>query len=833
MRRSGNMWIRDDDNFIDRHFSVTGDKFEIDHLDAALAFMNTYRTAIDVGAHYGSWSRYLARRFSRVISFEPVAETYACCQKNTQDFANIELHNKAVGDKTGRVAIGAGKFFVHPGMETITGFGGDIELVTIDSLNIDDLDFIKVDVEGFELQVLQGARRTLSRCKPIVLFEENSRGPLEHGTPNGSCANYLKTLGAELLQVKNNDFVFGWPDRLPKQHVHTIKNVSEFTQRSDVALLLSTGAIGVELGVAEGRFSESLLKTGRFSHLYSIDMWSGDRGHDVVQYKSALQRLLPFRGQSTALRMTFDEAIDLFPNESFDFIYIDAYAHTGEEGGKIFRQWWPKLKPGGIMAGDDYSSHWPLVVEAVDRFISDYHLELSVFSFTPFPGARSNYPNWIAKKPAEPTHFQSDEIQRIHRTSEENHRAALARQMLQSGKFAEASAFFDNLDFDTVSDAEELRSLHLLTLAELIVRKPSDETVKVFSEAVKRTLQHSTGSSSSPMGALDSVASLMARQRPVNWYGLLRHVPDHSLDRFETALASQTPEFSAAEIFDFVKNAQVDHWQWWAVVYIRLLRHGYVESAYHAKTNAAQCLVDSGEGSDSQIKAARHFLNPAHEQLNGIPLDTTSEYAQLLNGKRVVCVFPNTQKHINYTYSTSDLIVRANEFVLRERNGLTTRTDVLYCVRDFYAKNRHEIRYWLESGALRAVILASDLDRRECSGIKKGVHVVETARTNNDVFLGYGYAGQRIVADLMNFAPSTVHCLGIDFFLGDTPKTGTTVDPVQSYLQHDPLAMWRYLKALRETGRLTTDDFLSMLLDLDESAFLRLLGQRIAPHLYA
>lgn len=181
--------------------------------------------------------------------------------------------------------------------------------------------------------------------------------------------------------------------------VFTLQAVPAFLQRSDVVRLLQPGAIGVELGVAEGKFSETLLKTDRFAHLYSIDMWAGDRNHDTAQYKTALRRLLPFRQQNTTLRMTFDEALDLFPDAFFDFIYVDGYAHTGEENGATFRNWWPKLKPGGVMAGDDYAPKWPLVMQAVDAFIADHQLEMAVLDFPKSADPWSQYPTWVTVKP--------------------------------------------------------------------------------------------------------------------------------------------------------------------------------------------------------------------------------------------------------------------------------------------------------------------------------------------------------------------------------------------------------------------------------------------------
>ncbi|QYY25295.1 class I SAM-dependent methyltransferase [Diaphorobacter sp. MNS-0] len=217
------------------------------------------------------------------------------------------------------------------------------------------------------------------------------------------------------------------------------------TRRTDLVKLLPPGAIGIELGVAEGKFSTDLLHTGVFEHLYSVDMWRGDRGHDVEQYKLALRRLSKFRSQSTALRMTFDEAVDLFPNHFFDFIYVDGYAHTGEEDGQTFRTWWPKLKPGGVMAGDDYSSHWPRVVQAVDRFIADYTLELGVLEFEKTDDMWSQYPSWVTVKPL-PAPDPSSQIALVERLAHTAYVTGELQKACKDKSFGLASSLLAQID---------------------------------------------------------------------------------------------------------------------------------------------------------------------------------------------------------------------------------------------------------------------------------------------------------------------------------------------------------------------------------------------------
>lgn len=205
------------------------------------------------------------------------------------------------------------------------------------------------------------------------------------------CATLTSSSGAILILEKKTELPDSW-----QQSVQT----PTLNRRDDVLALVAKGGIGIELGVAEGVLSERLLEREILSHLYSIDMYAGDRGHDDEQYKRALVRLMRFRDKNTLIKLRFDAALSIFPNEYFDFIYVDGYAHTGEEFGETFKQWYPKLKPGGILAGDDYCEEWPLVMHAVDKFLADNQLPLHIINCRE-DKAYCHYPTWYTFKPTD------------------------------------------------------------------------------------------------------------------------------------------------------------------------------------------------------------------------------------------------------------------------------------------------------------------------------------------------------------------------------------------------------------------------------------------------
>jgi hypothetical protein len=174
----------------------------------------------------------------------------------------------------------------------------------------------------------------------------------------------------------------------------------QLTFRTDIAKLLPDGGVGIELGVAEGTFSDALLSGSKLEKLYSVDMWMGDHKHDDAQYQRARDLLAKYGSRNEVLRMRFDQALPRFPDEHFDFIYVDGYAHTGEENGQTFRDWWPKLKPGGLFAGDDYDPHWPFVMETLDAFAHEWGLPVKVIPAHPDAPRYSRYPSWLIFKPS-------------------------------------------------------------------------------------------------------------------------------------------------------------------------------------------------------------------------------------------------------------------------------------------------------------------------------------------------------------------------------------------------------------------------------------------------
>jgi hypothetical protein len=180
--------------------------------------------------------------------------------------------------------------------------------------------------------------------------------------------------------------------------IHTVKEfelngvVHKFNSRHDVVKIVKSSGVGIELGTAGGDFSKRVLEISDLEYLYTVDRFDPDAG----RYKAAMYNLLHYRSRSAILKMEFSEAVELFSDRYFDWIYIDGYAHTGQENGQTFVDWWDKIKTPGIFSGDDYDPEiWPLVVENLNQFAEKVQRDIYVIDCKPGDDWASKSSTWF------------------------------------------------------------------------------------------------------------------------------------------------------------------------------------------------------------------------------------------------------------------------------------------------------------------------------------------------------------------------------------------------------------------------------------------------------
>jgi hypothetical protein len=169
----------------------------------------------------------------------------------------------------------------------------------------------------------------------------------------------------------------------------------EFESRHDFARLAGPGSIGAELGTGATTFCVPILQRDEINFLYTIDEYK-DRP-DAFAY--AANTIAPFEAKVKLIRETFEIAATQFDNEFFDWIYVDGFSHEGQNGGKTFTQWWPKLKPGGVFGGGGYDMiMWSELVKKLHSFALYVERDIYVIDCEPDDVVWGASPTWFMIK---------------------------------------------------------------------------------------------------------------------------------------------------------------------------------------------------------------------------------------------------------------------------------------------------------------------------------------------------------------------------------------------------------------------------------------------------
>jgi FkbM family methyltransferase len=191
-------------------------QYQFHKYEAALQFMPPHRgTAVDVGAHIGFWSRNMALDFEQVVAFEPVPRHAECWRRNMADFQNAVLHECALGAASGTVSL-TNQAQGASGDATITMDPGDTALavgvkqVTLDSLALPGCDFLKIDCEGYEQFVIQGAEQTIKRFKPCVIVEQKPGHARRFGLRQRGAVHLLTWWGMTVRKEITGDYILSF-----------------------------------------------------------------------------------------------------------------------------------------------------------------------------------------------------------------------------------------------------------------------------------------------------------------------------------------------------------------------------------------------------------------------------------------------------------------------------------------------------------------------------------------------------------------------------------------------------------------------------------------------
>ena len=158
-----------------------------------------FNTVIDIGAWCGTWAKAIEPFAKKVIAFEPDNVHFECLQRNCT--INCDPRMEAVGSELGQISLTEDNFTQAKRVKK----QGGIRMITLDHMDYKKIDMIKIDVEGYEMEVLKGATKLLDNVQYLMI--ELNNNTKKYGSSNTDVERYLGSIGFKVLMEH-------WPDKV-------------------------------------------------------------------------------------------------------------------------------------------------------------------------------------------------------------------------------------------------------------------------------------------------------------------------------------------------------------------------------------------------------------------------------------------------------------------------------------------------------------------------------------------------------------------------------------------------------------------------------------------
>lgn len=195
------------------YFIRHGGAPEAQLIEWATQFVGHDETFVDVGAHVGTWAQHFALKCKQVHAFEPQKSTYERLRDGVKmaQLRNVTCHDTALGGSgetdLNVVSVDGGGSTLRHRKEL-----GDVlsvervRLAQLDDFDFDNVGLIKIDAEGFEIDILRGAQKTLEKHRPTLLLE--AWDAAWYARERAELIEYVVSLGYGVVEVR------GWPQML-------------------------------------------------------------------------------------------------------------------------------------------------------------------------------------------------------------------------------------------------------------------------------------------------------------------------------------------------------------------------------------------------------------------------------------------------------------------------------------------------------------------------------------------------------------------------------------------------------------------------------------------
>lgn len=228
MKQTNGIWLPDYEQHLVDHMALPQNPkfagkgtYQFSKFAACFVHIKRFGHVVDVGGHCGIWSRVFERCFERVTAFEPVPAHRECFNRNVPHREGVTLHPYCLGDHPTKVRLNShqsssakSKILAGVGStgDTHVAPNGDLdaEVRTLDSFELTGVDFLKIDVEGYEKFVVLGGEKTIKRDKPAIIVEQKPGHAERYGAGRTDAVALLESWGAELMQEINGDYIMRW-----------------------------------------------------------------------------------------------------------------------------------------------------------------------------------------------------------------------------------------------------------------------------------------------------------------------------------------------------------------------------------------------------------------------------------------------------------------------------------------------------------------------------------------------------------------------------------------------------------------------------------------------
>lgn len=207
IKLDGNIfWYRSNDKFIGQRIALN--KYERYESELFLSQLNRNSVVVDVGANIGYYTMLTAKRVKKVYAIEADKKCFEILKKNVEEnnLKNVVILNLAASDKKEKKCLVRDK--ENQGNSKISDKNGEVVLAdTLDNILVNEqyISLIKIDVQGWEPKVIEGAKKTIKKWQPTLFLEHT---PSEY--QNNIMISFLKNIYENIWSI--NDFAeVPWP----------------------------------------------------------------------------------------------------------------------------------------------------------------------------------------------------------------------------------------------------------------------------------------------------------------------------------------------------------------------------------------------------------------------------------------------------------------------------------------------------------------------------------------------------------------------------------------------------------------------------------------------